>query len=78
MNKAPWKDFGGADIYEGDVIAHPSGERGKVIFRSNETDPADQWRVDYGDGSPVSRLILQVGEKGQAAVIERSSDQPGV
>lgn len=73
MNTAPWKDFAGSDIHEGDVIAHPhSGERGTVAFLP-EHSGADQWRVDYHDGGPVSRLCLQIGDKGQAVVVERAS-----
>lgn len=67
MNElAPWRDFAGNEIYNGDVICHPSGERGKVVFLPSETEPADQWRVDYGDG--LSRLCLQIGDKGRATV----------
>lgn len=67
MNElAPWRDFAGNEIYNGDVICHPSGERGKVVFLPNESDPGDQWRVDYGDGSYLSRLCLQIGDKGRA------------
>lgn len=60
MNKAPWTDFAGADIYEGDVIAHPTGERGKVVFLRDKTEPADQWRVLYDDDECkyLSRLCL--------------------
>ncbi len=67
MIKAPWRDFRGNDIHEGDVITHPSGERGVVVFLADERDPADQWRVDYGSAY-LSRLCLQVGDKGQAVV----------
>lgn len=70
MNKAPWKDFTGGDIYEGDVIDHPhSGERGTVVFLPEYTEPEDQWRVFYGDS--FSRLCLQIGDKGQAVVVAR-------
>lgn len=68
MNKAPWTDFAGQDIHEGDVIHHPSGEFGKVVFLPKEKDAGDQWRVDYGDGD-LSRLCLQIGNKGQAIVV---------
>lgn len=65
--KAPWKDFDGNDIYEGDALLHPSGERGTVVFMAHENDPGDQWRVDYGGGD-LSRLCLQIGDKGRAVV----------
>jgi hypothetical protein len=68
MNKAPWPDFAGNDIHDGDTIEHPSGERGTVVLLAQESDPGDQWRVDYGD-APLSRLCLQVGDKGCAVVV---------
>lgn len=70
-HRAPWSDYLGSQIQEGDDIAHPSGETGAVIFLANEADPADQWRVDYGDGV-LSRLCLQIGGKGQAVVVRRA------
>jgi len=77
MRKAPWTDFTGGDIYEGDVIDHPhSGERGTVVFLPEYAEPADQWRVNY-DGIPLSRLCLQVGDKGQGVVVARASDPTG-
>ena len=30
--KAPWKDFKGNDIYEGDLIKHPNGMVGGYVF----------------------------------------------
>lgn len=66
-NKAPWPDFAGHDIHEGDTIEHPSGDRGTVAFLAHEKDPGDQWRVDYGTGD-LSRLCLQIGDKGRAVV----------
>jgi len=68
MRKAPWPDFAGNDIHEGDTIKHPSEQQGKVVFLEHETDPADQWRVDYGD-TYLSRLCLQIGDKGMAVVM---------
>lgn len=66
---APWKDFKCGDIHEGDTILHPrSHERGVVKFLPEHEDVFDQWRVDYGDGGPLSRLCLQLGQAGQAVV----------
>jgi hypothetical protein len=78
MNKAPWQDFAGDDIHEGGIIKHPSGEHGKVVFLPHESDPGDQWRVDYNDGY-LSRLCLQIGDKGQAVVwnTEKNDDTKG-
>lgn len=67
MNQAPWPDYAGNPIHEGDVIVHPSGESGKVTFLEEYTKPSDQWRVDYGTPH-VSRLCLQIGDKGMAVV----------
>ena len=67
MNKAPWPDFKGNPIYEGDKITHPSGEYGRVVFKPGELHPGDAWRVDYGT-SHLSRLCLQIGDKGMGVV----------
>ena len=71
MNRrtAPWADFDGNPIREGDAICHPSGEQGDVYRLPDVEDPVDAWRVDYGDDRPHSRLCLQVGFKGQAVVV---------
>lgn len=69
--KAPWTDFEGSSIHEGDLIVHPSGESGLVCFLPNESDPVDQWRVSYaGQKGPLSRLSLQIGDKGRAVVMK--------
>lgn len=75
MNKAPWPDFNGYDIYEGDIIAHPSGETGQVVFLASESDPSDQWRVNYGTDY-LSRLCLQIGDKGRAIVTPNKNFDP--
>lgn len=60
--KAPWPDFAGNDIHEGDTIRHPSGEEGKIVFLEFESDPGDQWRVLYDDGDrkPVPPHLKKV------------------
>lgn len=68
MRLAPWTDYAGQQIYEGDTIVHPAGERGIVKFLPEHDNAADQWRVDYGAGA-LSRLMLQIGDKGQAAIL---------
>lgn len=75
MRKAPWIDYAGHPIREGDTIRHPSGEEGEVVFMPEEGRPEDQWRVAYGDGL-LSRLCLQVGDKGQAVVVRRVRHDP--
>ncbi|MGJ8619576.1 MAG: hypothetical protein ACSHWN_04530 [Methylophilaceae bacterium] len=65
-NIAPWPDFAGNPIHEGDCIIHPSGQNGIVIYKLNAEDIFSQWLVDYGDGDHPSRLCLQIGNKGRA------------
>lgn len=65
--QAPWKDYSGSVIREGDRIVHPSGESGVVILMPDEENDSDKWRVDYGEIS-LSRLCLQIGDKGMAVV----------
>lgn len=73
MRKAPWPDFKGQAIHDGDVIEHPSGERGNVCFWPDEKEPSDQWRVFYAEsGGMHSRLCLQIGYKGQAVVVHNA------
>ena len=73
--KAPWTDFDGNDIYEGDTIAHPSGDRGNVYFLPDENAPTDQWRVFYAEyGAHHSRLCLQVGFRGRAVVLSSDTE----
>ena len=67
---APYKDYAGNKILEGDWIIHPTGETGIIIYNPfKNNDEHDNWFVDYKDDSPQSRLSLQVGDKGQAVVI---------
>lgn len=67
---APWPDFAGNTIHEGDTIAHPSGERGVVVFDDSESSASSygQWRVQYEAGMPSLALQLQIGWKGMAVV----------
>ena len=75
MKLAPWKDFVGNDIHEGDIITHPSGESGKVVFLPEEAEQDDQWRVAYVGSRYLSRLCLQIGDRGQAVVANAGSDK---
>lgn len=68
---APWPDYAGNPIHEGDSLQHPaSGEVGVVFVRRDELDPILRWRVRY---EPEDRggfhLCLQVDDKGQAVVV---------
>ena len=69
--KAPWVDFQDNEIYERDILVHPSGESGTVVYLAEEPSPSDAWRVDYGDENNVlARLCLQIGDKGQGVIAQ--------
>lgn len=67
MEKAPYNDYDGNPIHEGDKIKHPSGEIGIVKKQYSRKYNRDIWVVDYGEPW-VSRLSLQVGSKGRAVI----------
>lgn len=68
---APWSDFAGQPVHEGDTIEHPTGQRGVVEFWPLELDDGDAWRVRYvDDPDHLSRLCLQLGDKGMAVVVK--------
>ncbi|MFW5971765.1 MAG: hypothetical protein ACOCQT_06640, partial [Desulfovermiculus sp.] len=68
--KAPWTDYEGNDLYEGDFIIHPSGEIAQIVVLEYAKSVHDKWRVYYKSTPPLlagwSRLSLQVGDKGMA------------
>jgi len=63
--KAPWSDFENNELFEGDIIVHPDGTIGTIIFKCEYINPHNQWLVDYRKGD-LSRLSLQIGDKGRA------------
>lgn len=67
---APWKCFADNDIHEGDIILHPSGQRGVVVYLPEELSSANAWLVRYDDGT-LSRLCLQVGDKGMGILYHK-------
>jgi hypothetical protein len=67
--KAPWTDYHGNELFKGDIIKHPNGERGKIKLYRQFDHVSDQWRVDYGQLGQLSRLCLQIGDKGQAVKV---------
>lgn len=64
--KAPWPDFKGKDIMDGDTIVHSGGTTAKVVY---DTSFKNEWRAVYEDGESYS-LCLQVGDKGRAVVVD--------
>lgn len=66
MNTAPWTDFNGGEIREGDYLVHPDGTRGVVVFDdSGKYEGIRCWRMVYEDGQSLW-LGNQIGDKGQA------------
>jgi len=72
--RAPWPDYAGNPIHEGDRIKHPSGSLGVVECLDGEglTDQ-DRWRVRYFEVSGRARLCLQIGPKGHAVVVQKAA-----
>lgn len=68
MRQAPWADFNGMPIFDGDKIVHPSGETGTVKYFEHAGGPDKQWWVDYWTGECLPLRSL-VGDKGQAVVV---------
>lgn len=67
--KAPWTDYVGNDLYDGDTIIHPSGVKG-VITYAKDKDLHTSWRVRYND-KISSMLSLQIGAKGRGVKYRR-------
>lgn len=64
MRKTCYRCFAGNDLYEGDTIIHPDGDKGLIVWSvDKEIDQAGIWKVKYKDGAS-SRLSLQIGPKG--------------
>ncbi len=72
MKKAPWKDYNGNELFEGDKIIHPSGEVGKIVFEKKWEESDSVWFVNYGN-DVFSQLCLQIGWKGQAVKVNPPS-----
>lgn len=67
---APWKDYEGNDIFKGDTVQHPNGDRGVVIYELYDKDDEHRnWKVRYTDGEILS-LFLQIGDRGRAVVVK--------
>lgn len=68
---SPWPDFAGNPIRHGARMWHPiSGQTFTAVRLSGYSDPGDAWRAIYDDEpQSVSRLVLQIGDKGQAVIV---------
>lgn len=68
--RCPWSDYNDSDLFDGDMIEHPNGETGIIEFHKEFSGrPHLQWLVNYGEKKDLSRLFLQLGEKGQAVKV---------
>lgn len=66
MKIAPWPDFAGNEIAEGDFLIHPDGKKGCVMFdQSGAYEGINCWRLVYEGGISLW-LGTQVGPKGKA------------
>lgn len=65
---APWPDFAGNPIRHGDRLAHPTGEEFTAVWLKGHEHEGDAWRAVYDDAT-MSRLGLQIGDKGQAVLV---------
>ncbi len=68
---APWPDFNGNPIHHGDRMWHPvSGQTFTAVRLRGIPDPGNAWRAIYDSEDPVgvSRLCLQIGDKGMAVL----------
>lgn len=73
---APWPDFLGQSIRHGDRLVHPAdGSEFVAVYLPQYATPGDQWRAIYTGEAIPSRLCLQIGEKGRAAVATRAQPQ---
>lgn len=68
---APWPDFLGQPIHHGDRLQHTYGQGFIAVRLEGHAEEGDAWRAIYDDAT-VSRLCLQIGDKGQARVVQHA------
>lgn len=68
---APWTDYTGNPIQEGDRMVHSCGDCGIVVLLPGQADDSERWRVDYGHGI-VRSLAHEVSATGRAIVIDET------
>lgn len=69
--KAPWPDFDGNQIVEGDRVVLPCGESGVVVCRVPGSLAAEDWCVDYGGGD-LKGLAGEVSKTGRAVMLDET------
>ncbi|WP_227459681.1 hypothetical protein [Cupriavidus pauculus] len=65
---APRPDYMGQTIRHGDRLTHPDGTEFTAIWLNGHEYEVDAWRAVYDDAT-VSRLGLQISDKGQAVLL---------
>jgi hypothetical protein len=74
---APWPDYLGQPIHHGARLAHPDGTGFVAVRLMGYDSEGDSWRAVYDDAS-VSRLCLQIGDKGQARLVGENNPTKGI
>ncbi|HTH10377.1 MAG TPA: hypothetical protein VMA55_12485 [Acidovorax sp.] len=65
----PWPDFHGCPIRHGDRLEHSNGQTFTAVRLVGHDNPGEAWRAVYDeDPQNVSRLCLQIGDKGMAVL----------
>lgn len=67
---APWPDYAGNLVQEGDRMVHPSGDTGIVVLLPGSSGDLTRWRVNYG-GS-LRSLAEEIGAAGRCVVIDET------
>jgi hypothetical protein len=71
---APWPDFRNQPIRHGDRLVHPDGNTFIAVRLQGYADEGDAWRAVYDyDPQHVSRLGLQIGDKGRAVLVQHAA-----
>jgi hypothetical protein len=73
---APWTDHLGQPVHHGARLSHPDGTEFVAVHLSGYDSESDAWRAVYDDAT-VSRLCLQIGDKGQAFVASPPANPEG-
>jgi len=75
-DRCPWPDHDGWPIFHGSRMWHPAtGQTFTAIRLQGVENPGDAWRAVYdADPEHLSRLGLQIGDKGRAVVVRPAKE----
>lgn len=68
---APWPDFAGHPVQEGDRLIRHCGDTGVVVLLPGAAGDAARWCVNYGPGR-LCCLAEELGKVGRAVVVDES------